>query len=244
LVDAHGIYSNIGNTPQPVVVVDAYTGRPIAHTERIRVPGETLFIGGRLMEVVWRAQYRLGVHVLEAVRTRNNTVEAEVRTHSAPFAVPLEVSQTVATLLGFSTGQMALLQTEQGNWLFHFWGDIYGELLAQILRAHLTVGTTGGDEEELNLVIRCNEHCIQLAHAIPQLPAWNAPTVRQQLYRVLPRLEAVLELGCFHTLLPPDLARQTVVAQVDLSYFEHLYQAAIIIRPATGQRHHLERLLH
>lgn len=247
LVDAHEIYSNIGNTPQPIVVVDAYTGRPIAHTERIRLPGETLFIGGRLMEVVWRAQYRLGVRVQGTVRTGDNPVAAEVRTHSAPFAVSLEVSQTIATLFGFSTGQMALLQTEQGNWLFHFWGDLYGELLAQILRAHLKAvvkaGNKAEDEDELDLVIRRNEHCIQLADATAQLPAWNAQTVRQQLYRLLPRLEPLLELGRFHTLLPPDLAMQTVVAQVDLAYFEQLYHAATIITPTTGQRQHLERLL-
>ena len=239
LVDAHEIYSNIGSAPQPIVVVDAYSGRNIAQTERIRMPGDTLFVGGRLMEVVWRAGYRLGVRVQEAAKTRGNMAESVLRTRSVPFAVSLSVSQTVATLCGFAAGQMALLQTEQGNWLFHFWGDIYGELLAQILRAQLTLG----DEDKLNPAIRCTEHCIQLVTATAHLPTWNAQSVRRQLYKLLPRLESILELGRFHTLLPPDLATQTVAAQVDLSYFEQLYHSATIIRPTAGQRQQLEKLL-
>jgi hypothetical protein len=200
------------------------------------------------MEVLWRDQYRLGVRVQGAVKSHAhsvgaNRVEAEIGTPSAPFAVSLEVSQAVATLFGFSRGQIALLQTEQGTWLFHFWGDIYGEWLAQILRAHLTAHRTVEGEDEYNLVTRFNEHCIQLPDTIAQLPAWNALSVRQQLLRLLPRLEPFLELGRFQPLLPPDLAQQTAVAQVAPSYFEHLYQAATIVQPTTGQRRQLEQLL-
>jgi hypothetical protein len=65
--------------------------------------------------------------------------------------------------------------------------------------------------------------------------------VRQQVQRLSPRLEPVLELGRFHSLLPPDLATQVVIERIDLPCFERLYQAARVIRPMIGRR---ERLLH
>jgi replicative superfamily II helicase len=243
LVDAHEIYSNIGGAPQPVVVVDAYTGRAIAQTERLRAPGETLFIGGRRMEVLWRAQYRLGVRVLAATPARNDAAAAELHSPPSPFAVSLTVSQTVATLLGFTNGEMALLQAEEGIWLFHFWGDVYGELLAQLLRADLAAGATSQDEPEPLAVIRGNEHCLQLVTPTTQLPTWNAQKSRQQLHRLLPRLEPFLELGRFHTLLPSALAIETMIAQVDLPCFEQIYRSATIIHPTTDQRKQLLRLV-
>ncbi|MEZ4618381.1 MAG: hypothetical protein R2867_23100 [Caldilineaceae bacterium] len=39
LLDAHEIYSNIGADPLAALVVDAYTGRTLAQTERIRLRG-------------------------------------------------------------------------------------------------------------------------------------------------------------------------------------------------------------
>ena len=61
LIDENEIYSNIGAELLPVVIVDAYSGRTIAQTGRIRIEGETLLMGGRRLEVVWRDRYRIGV---------------------------------------------------------------------------------------------------------------------------------------------------------------------------------------
>ena len=237
------IYCIFGGGPEAVVVVDSYYGGSIAQTERLRAPGETLFIGGRRMEVLWRAQYRLGVRVLAAAHPRNDAVEAELHSPASPFAVSLTVSQTVATLLGFAQEEMALLQAEGGIWLFHFWGDLYGEVLAQLLRANLAVGGVLEDEAELPAVTRPNEHCLQLATPTTLLPAWNAQKSRQQLYRLLPRLEPFLELGRFHALLPPALATETMIAQIDLPCFEQLYRSATIVTPTTDQRKQLLRLV-
>jgi hypothetical protein len=67
--------------------------------------------------------------------------------------------------------------------------------------------------------------------------------VRQQVQQMIVRLEPVLELGRFHSLLPPDLATQAVVERIDLPRFERLYHAARVIRPTAGQRERLLRLL-
>ncbi len=61
LADAHEIYSNIGTDPLALQVVDAFSGRVLAQTGQMRWVGETFLLGGRLLEVVWRDRYRLGV---------------------------------------------------------------------------------------------------------------------------------------------------------------------------------------
>ena len=232
LVDAYEIYSNIGADPLAVVVVDAYTGRPIAQMERVRLQGDTLLIGGRLMEVVWRALYRIGVRPFP-----HGIVDEQLRLHAPPFAVSLEVSQAVAALLGFPEGEVILLQTEGGNWLFHFWGEIYGKLLAGILASHFSA------EDEPAQVTRVNEHCLQVPDGCDHLPTWDERVVQQQLFLLVPRLEPFLELGRFHSLLPSDLATQAVVEHTDLPRFERLYRAARIVRPTLGQRQALLHLL-
>ena len=233
LVDAFEIYSNIGADPlATVVVVDAYTGRVLAQTQRIRQEGETLLLGGRVMEVVWRDGYRAGVRPRDQM-----PVDEELRFVAAPFAVPLEVGQAVAAHLGLAPGQLALVHGEQGAWLFHFWGDVYGTLLGAVLQEHFEA------EDEAALVMQRNEHCLHLPAAIDGLPAWHTALAQRHLRILLPRLEPFMELGRFHSLLPADLADQAVIDQCDLPRFEALYRSATVMTPTAGLRTRLLELL-
>ena len=136
-------------------VVDAWSGRVIAQTGQMRSKGETFLLGGRLLEVVWRDRYRLGVRP-----AAGQPAEETLRFVTAPFAVPLDVSQAVAAHLGLAPGQMALVHDESGALLFHFWGDLYGALLAAMLQAGL--------DEEDGVVARLNEHCLRLPAGLAQ----------------------------------------------------------------------------
>ncbi len=115
------------------MIVDAYSGRTIAQTGQMRSKGETFLMGGRVLEVVWRDRYRLGVRDAPGKRA-----DETLRFMTAPFAVPLDVSQAVAVAPGGGAGQLALVHDEQGALLFHFWGDLYGALLGAMLQAELT----------------------------------------------------------------------------------------------------------
>ena len=238
LVDAYEIYSNIGADPLSAVVVDAYTGRPLAQTAHVQPQGDTLLIGGRRMEVVWRDRYRIGVQP-----TRQGVVEAQSHLHATPFAVPWEVSQAVAARLGFAAGEMAWVQDEAGGWLFHFWGDLYGELLARLHQIQCAPQAATTEDAEMMAVTRGNEHCQHLPAGCRPLPVWDERVVRRELARLVPRLEACLELGRFHSLLPAELATRVVVEHFDLPRFERLYRAAKVVTPVNGQRKRLLRLL-
>ncbi len=232
LLDAHEIYSNIGADPLAGLVVDAYSGRTLAQTERIKLQGDTLMLGGRLMEVVWRDRYRIGVRPLE-----RGIADEELRFQTAPFAVPLDVAQAVAAYLGLGDGQMALLHEERGAWLFHFWGDLYGEWLAALLNYYFD------PRGESPLVTPQNEYCLYLPTGLPQLPPWNAIQAQRQLHRLLPRIEPFLEVGRFHSLLPPALAEEVVIALCDDQRFERLYRAAQIVTPSAALRVRLAGLV-
>ena len=232
LLDAHEIYSNIGADPLAGLVVDAYTGRTLAQTERIKLQGDTLMLGGRLLEVVWRDRYKIGVRPVE-----RGIAEEELRFQIAPFAVPLDVAQAVAAQVGLRTDQMALLHEARGAWLFHFWGDLYGEWLAALLNRYFD------PRGEVALVTAHNEYCLFLPTSITQLPPWQGGEAQRQLRRLLPRIEPFLEVGRFHSLLPPVVADEMVIALCDAPRFEQLYRAAQIVTPSAALRVQLERLL-
>jgi ATP-dependent Lhr-like helicase len=225
LLDAHEIYSNIGGDPLKATLVDAFTGRTIAQTGRIHLEGETLLMGGRALKVVWRDRYRIGVQP-----ERPGPADEELRFQTAPFAVPLEIGQLMAAHLQLAPGEIAFVPDEPGGWLFHFWGEIYGALLAALLQTHLA----GRDEDAL--VQQQNAHCLRLPVPLAALPPWNGAQVQRQVRIMAPRLAAVLEVGRFHPFLPPALADRTILALCDLPRFEHLYRSAKLVAPAAGLR--------
>lgn len=232
LADAHEIYSNIGADPLSAVIVDAYTGRTLAQTERPRWAGDTLLLGGQTMEVVWRDRYRIGV------RPRAAAPEpSDVGLGSLSMPISLEVGQAVATHLGLAAGQLYQVGNERGAWLFHFWGDIYGLLLQAILQA--TLDTL----EEPIAVGYANEHALRLPWELDVLPPWNPAVAQDVLAAYVPDLEPWLEMGRFHGLLPRDSADAAVIAQCDLPRLARLYQSAAIYTPPTRLRPRLLSLL-
>ena len=125
LVDIHEIYSNIGADPLAAVIVDAYSGRTIAQTGQMRSKGETFLMGGRVLEVVWRDRYRLGVRDAPGKRA-----EETLRFMTSPLAVPLDVSQAVAAHLGVAPARWRWCTTSRASCCFisgaistaHCWG--------------------------------------------------------------------------------------------------------------------------
>jgi ATP-dependent Lhr-like helicase len=220
LLDQHEIYSNIGADPLSVAIIDAYSGRTIAQTNRVRIEGDTLLLGGRTMEVVWRDRYRIAVRQGESV-----PADETLRFITKPFAVPLGATQTIARQLNLSPHVLLTLAADEGTYLFHFWGDIYGALLTGLLRGGV------GTEDAVRQV---NEICLHTTQRrLPPL-AWNDRAVRRTLHILRPTLEESLELGRFHSLLPPQLAAATVDELIDVPRFAWLVHNAKV-QPAPAQ---------
>ncbi len=251
LVDTHEIYSNIGDgSTSSWTLIDAYTNKAIAQTGRVRVAGERLLMGGRSMEVVWRDRWRLGVRPSQLpfsfLPDEESMPQQEPRITSTPFAVPLDVSRGVAAHLGFLPNQIVLLAEQGGTWLFHFWGAMYGALLAGILQEQLDPAllrkSDWDDAEEAQLIRVRNEHCLRLPKALANLPPWDDGIAAHELRRLVPRFAGFLNLGRFHDLLPPSLAHRVVVELCDLRRMARLYQEAVLVVPTPEQRERLQTL--
>jgi ATP-dependent Lhr-like helicase len=232
LSDEHEIYSNIDGEELGATIIDVYSGRPIGRGDRPRRQGETLLVGGRSVEVAWQDRYQVGVQPVRG------GIDELMRFHTAPVAIPLEVAQGVAAQLGLPAGQMPCLPDDQGMWLFHFWGDLYGDLLAATLRAYFT---PEGEEEPV--IVAWNEFCLYLPFPLTALPPYDQALVTAQVERLAAYFGHFLELGRFHALLPPELARQSVLEQLKLPRFEALYLSANLQEAPAGLREVLRALL-
>lgn len=228
LIDRHDIYSNIGADVLGGIAVDAYTGAVIGQTNRPYEKGAVVLFGGRPMTVVWRDRYRFGLAPADQVEA-DEILRFQQRQASIPFAV----AQTVARLLGLQRGQIPSLPVAgdegEGLWLFHFWGTVWGELLATLI-------IENGFPAEF-----VNEYCCYLPRGVTQLPPWNEPLVAKVAKRIATRLAGRLEMGRFHQLLPAEVAITAVIRQLDLERFGRVYRMATVI-PATGFAAQLEML--
>jgi hypothetical protein len=149
----------------------------------------------------------------------------------------MEVSQAVARHLGVAPGQLCLLHDQQGTWLFHFWGDLYGALLALMLKRQLW------PDDVASAVTSRDEYSLYLPGSLRHLPPWDEAVARNALRHLMPRVAAFLDLGRFHGLLPLDLAYQAAVAQSDLPRMRQAYTESAVVEPSPGLRHALLSLL-
>ncbi len=239
LADRHELYSNIGGDVLTTTVVDAYSGRPVARTDRPRRVGETLLMAGRPVEVAWRDRHTFAVK--EGKRSAAKDVMRLVRSRQA---VPLELAQGVASSFGLGVGEMPLLQDSYGLQLVHFWGDVYGAWLAAILQAHHLQKYWEAQyaREDEPFVFSYDAYTLRLPFPVPALPPWDSTLALGTLKTLVPRLEPYLELGRFQPLLSPEVALGGIVAECDVVRFEALYRAGRLIPVSPGLREALREL--
>lgn len=212
LIDRQEIYSNIGGDALAATAVDAYTGNVIVQTERAYDKGTILLFGGRLMQVVWREKNRFGL-----APARGNTADDVLRPRQEHAAIPFIVTQAVARSLSLRPGQMATLAADDGMWLFHFWGTVWGRLLANVL----TVNRLSAE-----LV---NEYCLFVQPSSAQLPPWDVALAKKAAMSTALALTGQLEMGRFHQLLPANVGVAAVVRLLNLEQFGENYRAIKLV---------------
>ena len=219
LLDLHEIHSNIGMDVRLATAVDAYSHKVLGQTERSYPKGAILLFGGQPMRVVWQDKYRFGL-----TPAPHMPVQEVARYGGGEQAIPFVVAQAVARGLGIGPAEMPLIPQEHGGWLWHGWGTVWGQLLADLLQAQ-GIAASMADEYTLYLPV-----------AIPSLPPWDAPLAQRVARRAAVGLGNLLGMGRFHGLLPVDVATTAVVALLNLPRLETLYRAVQITpRPELGE---------
>lgn len=215
LIDRHEIYSNIGADPLGATAVDAYSGATIGQVERFYEKGQVVLFGGRTLEVVWQEGYRFGL-----APAPGKKVDEILRFPSAAAAIPFAVTQAVARSLGLAPGRIVTLPAEEDLLLYHFWGTIWGELLAKLLLAHSFVAEP------------VNEYCLLLRPRLDQLPPWDEALSRPVVANAAVALADRLELGRFHHLLPANVAAAAALRQLNVVAWERVYRESKLVPAA------------
>jgi NAD(P)-dependent dehydrogenase (short-subunit alcohol dehydrogenase family) len=209
LIDRYEIHSNIGSDLLRCEAVDAYTNRVIATTERRPPVGRIVLFGGQARRVVWHARNQFGLAPAAEVP------DELLRIHSVGAVVPFDVAQAVARLLGAARGEWPTLPTDDGVWLFHFCGTVWGELLAALLGTHVAQPI--------------NEFCLYVTGPLDVLPVWDATSAESAACALAPSLGERMQPGRFHGLLPPAVAARAAQAQLDWIGFGRHYQTARLV---------------
>lgn len=224
LIDRHEIYSNIGMDVLPAFAIDAFTGKTIGQTERAYKKGTILLLGGKPMQVVWQQENRFGL----APAASHVPPDDILRFQKSYAAIPYIVTQAVADLLGIPAYRLVTVAANEGFWLFHFWGSIWGTLLTDMLLL------SGLSAEYIN------EYALFLRQPLPELPPWSEQTARQAARSAAAEFTNRLELGRFHGLLPANVAQTTVIQLLNLPRLAQVYQTSrLISMPAIEAQLHL-----
>ncbi len=222
LLDQHEIYSNIGADVMGITAVDAHTGRTLAYTDRSYPRGTVVLFNGQPMEVRWEDRYRFGLAYAPGKK-----VNAPLLLRKSYVAIPFAVTRTIAIALHVGADEMTTLPQGDGQYLFHFWGTIWGELLAAVLVAQ------GVRAEAVN------EFCLYMEPPLEKLPAWNGQIAEKAARQTAVMLANYLQMGRFHRVLPAAVARKAVISQLNLPLFGKKYQAAQLrSRPKLQERLH------
>ena len=122
---------------------------------------------------------------------------------------------------------MAVLPQEPGQFLFHFWGTVWGELLTAVLIAQNISAET------------VNEYCLYTHQPLTQLPPIDNAILKKAARNIIITLANRLEMGRFHHLLPADTAAAATLHQLNLTQFNQLYNAAQL-----ASNNHIQEQLH
>lgn len=221
LFDEHQIYTNIGMDVGSITAVNAHTGQTIASTDNSYPPGTILLFGGQLMQVMWVDRFRFGL----APVASGTAVDDILRFRKSYAAIPTMITQAVARSLEIPAHGMVTLPQEEGEFLFHFWGTIWGQLLTAVLQVQ-GIGAKA-----------VNEYCLYLSHPLNKLPPCPEKEFTQAARNILAILENRLQMGRFHSLLPADVAVAATLKQLNLHRLSQLYdQARLLAKPEINEK--------
>jgi replicative superfamily II helicase len=109
--------------------------------------------------------------------------------------------------------------------------------MGQAVAAHLNIKTaTLPIIQDISAahVEEVNEHVLYVNGRVNRPPPWDEAAVLRHLRVLAPEAIPFLNLGRFHSLLPPTLAWKTVLDACDIERFERLYRGARLVS-ASGE---------
>jgi ATP-dependent Lhr-like helicase len=204
------IYSNIESSGgRTVDIRDQLTQTVVARVDAQWFDRPVLTLEGRPVNVEWFDGESLLVSAY-----RGHDAAKKLIYRSAKQLLSYAVARHFPTQLGLLPNQAPYVVTEDGVFLFHWLGDVYGKAALDLVRYRIAAEET--DQPGL---------CLQLADEPVALPVWSAEQVVTYLHDAYRGYEPLLELGPYHHLLPPALRQRAVVEQFDVGRFHDAVNA-------------------
>lgn len=200
MMDAElSLYSNIRTEPRQVEVRDRHTGRRIARVSPVAQQHDVITLQGRSQSIKWSDGETLWVSSDEGAVNGPRLPYLSTRQH-----LSYEIARRLPRLFGLEPDAAPLVETPGGWWWFHWLGDLYGMILLDLLRYGIRAEAT----IQPGL-------CIFLPEQIASVPGWSEQEVRRYLLDHYRRFEPMLDLGAYYRHVPPYLAQQAVIDQID-----------------------------
>jgi ATP-dependent Lhr-like helicase len=214
------IYSNIQNSgTRQIEIRDQHTGQPVARVDARWLNRPALTLEGRPITVEWVDGEAAWITTSQAEST-----VAQLPYRSAQKHLSYDLARWLPRQLGLALGDAPVITAPAGGWWFHWLGDVYGEVLLDLLRYRVRAAATS----QPGLCLWLEDVDTFAA------PVWTADQVRRYLEDHYRSMERLLDLGPFQHLISPALRRRAVIEQFDVPRF---LDAVAALRPLRDVDH-------
>ncbi len=207
------IYSNIGGGASTIAIRNQHTDEVVANVQGSWLYGDHLTLEGRPFDIHWQDQETIWIAPRPSPEQSKKPIFLSTR---QPLSY--EIASRLALHLNLSLGDVFLTQAEDGWYLFHWLGDVYGNILLELLRYryHAEETTHSG-------------LCLRLPEPIAALPVWSEPQIATCVGDHYRQLETLLSFGPFQRYLPETLRRRCVLEQINLPRLSHVLSSLKLI---------------
>ena len=223
---ALSLYSNIQNGGSRVEIRDQQSQRLVASVDRQWFDRDVLTLEGRPLDVEW-----FDGEAMWVTTHYGSDIAPPLHYLSARQLLSFDLAQQLPAQVGLAPGVAPLIAADKGWLLFHWLGDVYGQALLDLLGFTLAVRPS----DQPGLAVLLSEPLV----ALPTIPPHQLTRYLHDNYR---RYEAMLALGAYQSLLPPDLRLRSVAEQFDAPRFLAAV-GGLRVDPAAGPKVDLESLL-
>lgn len=212
------LYSNIKNTDAGKIVIrERDSQRIVARVDNQWLERETLSLQGRSVSIDWYDGE--AVWVSSSGETSHN---AKLRYFSSRQVLSVDLAQSLTRHLGFGVNVAPLMAHENGFWVWHGLGDIYGKALFDVLKPVMRVHET----ETIGLTLGF------FGEAFTAFPKITPESVEAMLSTHYKAYELLLAQGAYQHLLPLNVRRQSVIRLFNVARFVALIEA-LTVQPVT-----------
>ncbi|MCQ3929154.1 MAG: hypothetical protein DPW16_01735 [Chloroflexi bacterium] len=207
------IYSNIGSGASTIAIRNQHTDEVLANVQASWLYRDHLTLEGRSFQIHWQDQETIWITPSSVSKQTVKPIFLSGRQRLSH-----EIANGLALHLHLSPGDVFQAQAEDGWYLFHWLGDVYGSILLELLRYRYHA------EETTHLGL-----CLRLPEPISILPRWSESQIADCIGDHYLHLETLLSLGAFHRYLPQVLRRRCLLEQINLPRLSRILNALTLV---------------